>query len=92
MHFSHLNGDFSPSLWFSLEGSNARFTVQWGSKMTAGLWSGVFFRLKTDAQLQLLHRFESRGPVLAICFTCENQVHKTELRLKKYSIWRAPLE
>lgn len=71
MHLSHLNGDFSPFLWFSLKGNNAGFTVQWRSKMTAGLWSGIPFSLKTDAQLQLLHRFESRGPVLAICFTCK---------------------
>lgn len=59
--------------------------------MTAELWSGVPFSLKTDAQLQL-ERFEGTGLVLAQCFTCENQVHKTELGLKKCSIWRAPLE
>lgn len=51
--------------------------------MAAVLWSGAPFSLKTDAQLQLLHRFESSGLVLAIYFTCENQVHKTELRVKK---------
>lgn len=60
--------------------------------MAAGLWSSAPFSLKTDAQLQLLHRFESSGLVLAICFTCESQVHKTELRLKKCCIWRAPLK
>lgn len=49
--------------------------------MTSGLWSGVSSSLKTDAQLQLLHRFESSGLVLTICFTCENQVNKTELHL-----------
>lgn len=92
MHFSNMNGDFSPSLWFSTEGINDGFTVQWRSKVTAGLWSDVPFSLKIDAKPQLLHRVQSSGLVLVICFTCENQVHKTELRLKKCSIWRAPLE
>lgn len=69
MRFSHLNEDFSPSLWFSLEGNNDGFTVHWRSKVIAGLWSSAPFGLKIDAQLQLLHRFESSGLVLAICFT-----------------------
>lgn len=68
MYFSHLNGDFSPSLWFFLEGNNDGFTVQWRSKVTAGLWSGVPFSLEIDVQLQLLHRFESSGLVLAMFY------------------------
>lgn len=31
-----------------------------------------------------LHRFLSSGLVPAICLACENQVHKTELRLKMF--------
>lgn len=50
--------------------------------MSAGLWSGVHYNIKTDPRLRLLHRFERGGLVPAICFAQENQVHKTELRLK----------
>lgn len=47
--------------------------------MSAGLWSGIHYSLKTDAWLQLLHMFGTSGLVPSVWFGVLMKIKYTKL-------------